>query len=289
MNSVNDEFLERYQKLWEADQSSRAFAPLAEAYRRSGHLQKALQTCRQGLNLHPSFAGGWYQLAKVYVDREESAKAIEALKKAVSLAPENIQAHLLLADLYLGERKPKEALKSFKMVLLLNPDDSRAKRTIERLESLTADEYDPETFQIGNDPQSAGAEEVEEFLSVNLNEIQASEDNGGPGSPAVSPSEKKTSMERALQQTITLVDALLVRNEFTKAKTIILKAFDRFGQAADLNARLAVIEQQQEKSFEDDSPEIIQPVPPRAERIRLLKIEKLEQLLKKFKAYEGQV
>lgn len=272
MNGVNDEFIERYQKLWDADQSSRVFAPLAEAYRRSGNLQRALQTCRQGLNLHPSFAGGWYQLAKVYVDREETSKAIDALKKVVSLAPEHIQAHSLLADLHLSARQPKEALKSFKMVLLLNPDDSRAKRTIERLESLTADEYDSETFQIGEPDSFAFLQEPDES-------IEALDQNLSPDEAT---NEKKGLAERkALQQTVTLVDALLVRNEFTKAEAVILKAIERFGVSPELESRLNVIEQQRDKSFEDESPEIIQPVPPRPERIRLRKIQKLERLLSK--------
>lgn len=273
MNTVNDEFVERYQKLWDSDQTSRVFAPLAEAYRRSGNLQRALQTCRQGLNLHPTFAGGWFQLAKIYLDRKEIPKAIEGLKKAVALAPENFQAHNLLADLYLSLRQPKEALKAFKMVLLLNPQDLRAKRTIERLESLTADEYDTDTFQIGLPGDLSSLQEKEDSLT------DFEEEQKNPEAYSV----KKAQVEnKALDQTLTLVDALLVRNEFMKAKTILIKANSRFGSSPELEARLNVIDQQREKSFEGESPEIIQPVPPRPERIRRLKIQKLQKLLTKL-------
>ncbi len=282
MDPVNNEFLERYQKLWDTDQSTRVFAPLAEGYRRSGNLQRALQICRQGLNLHPSFAGGWYELAKIHIDRKENDKAIEALKRAVVLAPENIQAHNLLADLYLSQRNPKDALKSFKMVLLLNPNDTRAKRTIERLESLTADEYSPETFQIArvDDLEALNTEED----SLDSLEHQFKEEQNNPSGLAP----KKGQFEnKALAQTVTLVDALLVRNEFTKAKAILMKAIHKFGNDPELEARWDVIEQQRDKSFENESPEIIQPVPPRPERIRLLKIQKLEKLLENVARYSA--
>jgi len=280
MKQVNQEFLERYQKLWDADQTSRVFAPLAEAYRKNGNLHHALQICKQGLNLHPNFAGGWLQIAKIYSDREETHKAIGALKKAVTLAPENIQAHNLLADLYLTQKDPKEALKSFKMVLLLNPDDSRARKIIERLESLTADEYSAETFQIDS-PIGLEVIDGEEVEDLNYDPNESVIGNN--------PNEKSTNQKiekeksRALTQTLTLIDALLVRNEFLKAKSFVLKAIRKWGTTEELESLLGIIEQQQDKSFEEQSPEIIQPLPPRSERLRQLKVHKLESLMQKFK------
>lgn len=274
-NTVNNEFLERYQKLWDADQTSRVFAPLAEAYRKNGNLHQALQICRQGLNLHPNFGGGWLQLAKIYSDQNEISKAIGALKKAVALAPENIHAHNLLADLYLTQKQPKESLKAFKMVLLLNPNDSRARKTIERLESLTADEYSNETFQIDASPA------LEIIDGEEVQELNYDPNDDATKTSSVEKLETKLEKEksRALTQTLTLIDALLVRNEFLKAKTIVMKAIRKWGTNEELESLLAIIEQQQEKSFEDQSPEIIQPLPPREVRVRQLKLQKLEGLL----------
>lgn len=275
MTAINDEFVERYQKLWDEDQTSRVFAPLAEAYRRTGNLQRALQTCRQGLNLHPNFAGGWYQLAKVYFDRKELEKALEALRKTTSLAPENFQAHNLMADILLQLRRPKEALKAFKMILLVNPHDVRAKKAIEKLESLTADEYSEETFQVA---------EADDFTPLQTKEDSITDLEEEQENPEAYMSKLKLAENKALEQTITMIDALLVRNEFTKAKSILLKATKKFGLLSDLQARINVIERQREKSLENESPEIIQPVPPRPERIRLLKIKKLRTLLLKLTA-----
>ena len=292
MNQVNNEFLERYQKLWDADQTSKVFAPLAEAYRKNGNLHQALQICRQGLNQHPNFAGGWLQLAKIYKDREEFSKAIGSLKKAVALAPENIQAHTLLGDLLLTQKQPKEALKAFKMVLLLSPENSRARKIIERLESLTADEYDDETFQIDsaayliNPPPPPRLKVIGGQTVESLNDASEDEESSSSDSNFAAESLKKKQdkeKNRALTQTLTLVDALLVRNEFLKAKSIVSKALRKWGKTQELEDLLNIIEQQQEKSYEDHSPEIIQPLPPRAERIRQLKLQKLESLLTKLK------
>lgn len=283
MSQINSEFLDRYQKLWDSDQTSKVFAPLAEAYRKSGNLHQALQICRQGLNLHPHFAGGWLQLAKIYVDREEIQKAINALTKAVTLAPENIQAHTLLADLCLNQKQPKEALKAFKMVLLLNPNDSKVRKIIERLESLTADEYSTETFQVDSAHkfEVIDGESVEEIIGEDDEELPPNHENDLSSKRVPNKMDKEKA--RALTQTLTLIDALLVRNEFLKAKSFVLKAIRKWGSTEELESLLGIIEQQQEKSFEDQSPEIIQPLPPRPERIRQRKIQKLETLLEKIK------
>lgn len=279
MSELNTEFLDRYQKMLDENPSSRIFAPLAEAYRQNGNLQRALQICRQGLNLHPNFASGWYQLAKIFIARQEPERALEAYKKAVHLAPENIQAHRALAELYLRQRNSKDALKSFKMVLYLAPDDERAKTVIEKLESLTADEYSAETFQIG---------ESEDLSALSLTEghddsrdTEEYQEDESPGQPEIN--KRALAIEKSITQTVTLVDALLVRNEFHKAKSILKKALMKFGSHHDLESRWEVIEQQKDKSLEEESPEIIQPVPPRPERLRLLKLEKLERLLDRIR------
>lgn len=133
------------------------------------------------------------------------------------MAPENIHAHNLLGELYLTQKQPKESLKAFKMVLLLNPNDSRARKIIERLESLTADEYSTDTFQIDTSPalEMIDGEEVQE-LNYDPNEESTEKSS-------VEKFETKLEKEksRSLPQTLTLIDALLVRNEFLKAKRLL--------------------------------------------------------------------
>ncbi len=297
MNQVNREFLERYQKLWEADQDSRAFAPLAEAHRQEGNLLEALKVCRHGVHRHPHFAGGWFQLAKIHNDLKQIDKAREALKKAVQLAPENILAHKMLADIYLAEKQPKEVLKCLKMVLLLNPDDQRAKKIIQRLESLTADEYSADVFEINFDAlfsefdiQPKVFSKKEEFNEVSGNSFDAEIDgiflqdqNKMNSSPKVKKenvfSRNQLNQERHHTKTVTLVDALLVRNEFEKAQRVIDHFAQKWGLTEELTNLLSVIESQKDKSTELESIDIAPSEAPREMHVKHLKLKKLETML----------
>src|ERR1700722_5164925 len=134
MNNDVSAFVERYQLLYEKDPNSKVFAPLAEAYRRMGLVDEAIDLASQGVKLHPNFASGRVALGKCYVQKSEHEKAIEQLKIAVELSPENLLAHQLLAECYAKIRKPAESLNEFKMVLFLNPNDVRAAQVVKKLE-----------------------------------------------------------------------------------------------------------------------------------------------------------
>src|SRR5258708_31638819 len=90
-------FVERYQLLYEKDPTSKVFAPLAEAYRRMGLLNEAIDLAEGGVKKHPHFASGRVALGKCYFQKGQMEKAIEQLKVAVDLSPENLLAHQLMA------------------------------------------------------------------------------------------------------------------------------------------------------------------------------------------------
>src|SRR5579872_5181477 len=98
-NNVSS-FVERYQLLYEKDPDSKVFAPLAEAYRRMGLLDEAIDLAESGVKVHPHFASGRVALGKCYVQKGKFAQAAEELKAASELSPENLLAHQLLAECY---------------------------------------------------------------------------------------------------------------------------------------------------------------------------------------------
>lgn len=126
--------MERYQLIFEKDPDSKVFAPLAEAYRRMGLLDEAIDLAEKGVKKHPHFSSGRVALGKCYSQKGLHEKAIENLKAAVDLSPENILAHQLLADSYLKLGKLAEALQSYKMVLFLNPNDAKIASIVQKLE-----------------------------------------------------------------------------------------------------------------------------------------------------------
>ena len=148
-----------YLKRFKEEPTSRVFAPLAEAYRRMGKVDEAIEICHEGLKHHPEFPGGRVALAKCYVDRHEHEQALRELETVIRLAPENLLAQRLMADSYvvLGDRE--NALHRYRMALLLSPADVTLSEKIHRLEQGLEE----------SEAQAAEPEEqLEDAVSVSL-------------------------------------------------------------------------------------------------------------------------
>lgn len=113
------EYLERFKE----DPTSRIFAPLAEAYRRMGKVEEAIEICKKGLEHHPDFYGGRVALAKCYIDEKDFESAKRELTLVVASAPDNLMAQRLLGDMYLALNDLRAAVHAYKMALLLSPAD----------------------------------------------------------------------------------------------------------------------------------------------------------------------
>lgn len=113
------EYLERFKE----DPTSRIFAPLAEAYRRMGKVEEAIEICKKGLEHHSDFHGGRVALAKCYIDEKNFEAAKRELELVVANVPENLLAQRLLGDMHLALDNKPAAIHAYKMALLLSPAD----------------------------------------------------------------------------------------------------------------------------------------------------------------------
>ena len=78
---------------WSArDPEGRAFAPLADAYRRKGELDEAHLLVQDGLGRHPNFATGHLVAARIERDRGDLVSAREHLDRVLDLDDKNILA-----------------------------------------------------------------------------------------------------------------------------------------------------------------------------------------------------
>ncbi len=230
MSEVNAEFVEKYQLLYEKDPKSKVFAPLAEAYRRLGLIEEALRVAEAGVGHHPHFPSGRVALAKIQFDRNHFEEAVKHLLVAVEFSPENILAHSLLAETYLKLKDLKKALKYFKMVLFLNPSDSKAQKYVQKLESLTADEFSQELFDL------ASSRRPPELAS--------------PLRPApVKHIPEILQRQRVLERAVSLSDAYLVRNDVDRAAAAILEAEKELGAHPELEKRKTLIQRRRGDSL----------------------------------------
>ncbi|MFM6927549.1 MAG: tetratricopeptide repeat protein [Bdellovibrio sp.] len=269
MPKIEASAIEKYQNILAKDPTSQVFAPLAEAYREMGMLKESLQIVTAGVQRHPQFVGGLVTYAKALRDAGQLGRALEALKKATALAPENILAHQLLAETHLASKNAKEALKAFKMVLFLNPNSQSAQKAVQKLESLTADEYDDDVFSMTKLPQ------------VNLDSPESSPATATVEAFKPAPVPKNKALERMLS----LIDAFIVRNDLEKANALLKDTRIEYGDNPEIERRMKTL---QVRYNDNDEPVPLKPLMPRDHLIRQKKIEVLEMMLRKIEDYRSQ-
>lgn len=128
------EYLRRYRE----DPTSRVFAPLAEAYRKLGRVDEAIEICSQGLEHHPEFHGGRLALAKCYIDKKMFPEAKEELIKILQQVPENLLAQKCLGETCLVLNDRVGALHHLKMASLLSPNDVALAERVHGLDTEVA-------------------------------------------------------------------------------------------------------------------------------------------------------
>lgn len=159
-------FLKRYQE----DPTSRVFAPLAEAYRKAGLLEEAIEIATEGMKKHPTFVGGKVALSRALYDSKRYTEVVELLKPVAIDAPDNLVAQRLVADSCLILGRVAEALACYKMLLYFVPDDYETVKIVRELESqayesgalvLRTDyEVRPTQHALSGDPESSRSRKI---------------------------------------------------------------------------------------------------------------------------------
>jgi tetratricopeptide (TPR) repeat protein len=83
-----------------ADPASIAFAALAEEYRRVGNYAGAIETCRMGLQRHPSYLSARVTLGRALMETAQYDEARRELELVLKSAPENLAAIRGLAEIH---------------------------------------------------------------------------------------------------------------------------------------------------------------------------------------------
>lgn len=92
--------LEELRRRVQADPASIAFAALAEEYRRIGHYEEAIETCRVGLQRHPAYLSARVTLGRALIEVGEYEPARVELETVLQSAPENLAAIRGLAQIH---------------------------------------------------------------------------------------------------------------------------------------------------------------------------------------------
>jgi tetratricopeptide (TPR) repeat protein len=113
---------------------SYVFAPLADAYRKSGMLEEALEICKNGLRKHPSYPSGKVVLGKCHFDLGEVDEAQSSFEEVLELDAQNLVALKYLGMIQAGRGDLDAARGHFKRILAIDPDNREITSMLEDLQ-----------------------------------------------------------------------------------------------------------------------------------------------------------
>lgn len=247
------ETIRQYEKALQKDPASKVFAPLADAYRELGRLPEAEALARDGIRRHPEYVGGYLALARVFISNRRSEDAEGCLKKAIEVSPENLLAYQLLGQVYVELKRPQDALKAHKMVLFLNPLSEKSRQAVEKLETLSATDYDDELFEM-----RPLREQTRSTMAVGK------------------------SLANNLERGLSFIDALIVRNELGQAREMLQELTAQYPDSAEIQRRWSFFG---DDTVPTDHGEPLRPLMNRERQIWQRKKELLESLLHRIQRH----
>ncbi len=171
MMSEIDRELEDLIEKFDQYPESRAFAPLADAYRKRGELDKAVAICEKGLERYPGYASARVILGKCFYDKGATERARSEFLQVLETDSENMVALKYMGDISLAEDKQSEAADYFRRLLEIDPTNEKAKAALGRIESgLKSREIDLEDDESVKNVQQPG-----ELATITLAGIYAAQ------------------------------------------------------------------------------------------------------------------
>ncbi len=130
--------IEKLERRWAENPKGRNFAPLADAYRKAGELDRAIELCRAGLQLHPDYVSAHIVYGRCLADQKDDAGATEVFRKVLALDPENVLALKVLAELAERGGRFEEAVEWLAKLLAVDPMNGDAAEALAKAKAKVA-------------------------------------------------------------------------------------------------------------------------------------------------------
>jgi tetratricopeptide (TPR) repeat protein len=161
----------KYQSDFEKNPRSRVFAPLAEAYRKVGMHDRAIEVLSQGIQYHPDYVMGHLGLAFCYYDLKQYNLSYSTLKPLIEHNRDNIRLLKLFSDSCLALDLKNEALDTNKYLLFVNPKDKDVAKIVNQLEKEIEEENRFQHRPIIIPAEELGDSEFQNQSPVNLFDV----------------------------------------------------------------------------------------------------------------------
>lgn len=130
--------IEKLEARYRENPKGRNFAPLADAYRKAGLIDNAIELCQAGLALHPDYVSGHIVHGRCLVDKKDDAGAETVFRKVLDLDPENILALKVLAEIAERNNRYDQAIEWLNRLLLADPMNGEAAEGLSRVRGKVA-------------------------------------------------------------------------------------------------------------------------------------------------------
>jgi tetratricopeptide (TPR) repeat protein len=243
-NRELDDLFERYR----AAPGSHVFAPLADACRKAGMLEEALEICARGVGLHPRYASGYVVQGKCLYDAGRTADARAAFERVLAFDPKNLVALKYLGILHAESGDSARASEYFEHILALDPDDREIRSRIEDVEianlhapnaSVRAETESLSDIDVSDDVQEDLQDDVQEEIDEEPAVLPDMQDDAFEGEPITLRDETITSDEIA---TMTLADIYASQGYNSRALKIYREVQKHQPDNAAIASKIEVLE-----------------------------------------------
>ena len=132
--------IEKLERRYAENPDGRFFAPLADAYRKAGSLDRALELVRAGLAKHPDYLSAHIVLGRCLLDKGDDVEAERTFRAVLDLDAENIIALKSLAEITERTGRTTEARKWLQQLLAVDSMNTEAEADLQRLGGVIAEQ-----------------------------------------------------------------------------------------------------------------------------------------------------
>ncbi|MDD3642163.1 MAG: tetratricopeptide repeat protein [Candidatus Krumholzibacteria bacterium] len=150
---------------------SRLFAPLADAYRKNGQVDRAIELCEAGLTRYPDYASAHVILGKCFYDKGATERSRAEFERVIELDGENMVALKYMGDILLAEGKRDAAVSYLRRLLAIDPTNEEAAAMLEGLE----EEFQGKEIDLSAAKGPAPAGRTDEVATMTLAGIYAAQ------------------------------------------------------------------------------------------------------------------
>ena len=130
--------IEKLEHRYNENPKGRNFAPLADAYRKAGQVDLAIDLCRKGLELHPDYISAYIVYGRCLLEKKDDPAAEAVFRKVLGLDPENVLALKILADVAGRTNRLDVAVDWLRKLLAVDPMNGDAAEALARAKSKAA-------------------------------------------------------------------------------------------------------------------------------------------------------